>query len=63
MADEFNDSHEYLGGLNYYVTDSRNHRFNVQVIRVKPLIREQQLRVSCWRPKGDDDLSRVVGLI
>jgi hypothetical protein len=27
------DGREYLGGLNYYVANSRNHRLNVQDIR------------------------------
>ena len=30
----FSNSHEYLGGLNYYLVESRNHRLNFQVIRV-----------------------------
>lgn len=30
----FSDSYEYLVGLNYYPTDSRNHRLNLQVIDV-----------------------------
>jgi hypothetical protein len=30
----FGNSHEYLAGMNFYVTDSRNHRLNVQVINV-----------------------------
>jgi hypothetical protein len=29
----FSNSSEYLGGLNYYVANSRNHRLNVQYIR------------------------------
>jgi hypothetical protein len=30
----FSTSNEYLGGMNYYITDSRNHRVNVQLIHV-----------------------------
>ncbi|HYR85021.1 MAG TPA: DUF3011 domain-containing protein [Terriglobia bacterium] len=30
----FGNSNEYLGGLNYYIVDSPNYRFNVQAIRV-----------------------------
>lgn len=30
----FSNSSEYLGGANYYLVDSRNHRLNFQVIRV-----------------------------
>lgn len=30
----FRNSNEVLGGLNYYVTDTRNHRLNVQLIHV-----------------------------
>ena len=30
----FGNSNEVLGGLNYYVTDTRNHRLNVQLIHV-----------------------------
>ena len=30
----FGNSNEVLGGLNYYVTDSRNHRLNAQLIHV-----------------------------
>jgi hypothetical protein len=30
----FGNSDEYLGGLNYYITNSRNHRINIQVIDV-----------------------------
>jgi hypothetical protein len=30
----FSNSSEYLGGINYYITDSRNHRVNVQLIHV-----------------------------
>jgi hypothetical protein len=30
----FPDSHEYIGGLNYYPFDSRNYRLNLQVIGV-----------------------------
>lgn len=30
----FSHSDEYLGGLNYYPADTRNHKLNVQVIRV-----------------------------
>jgi len=30
----FKNSHEYLGGTNYYPFDSRNYRLNVQVINV-----------------------------
>ncbi len=30
----FSNSSEYTGGLNYYVTDSRNHRLNVQLVHV-----------------------------
>jgi hypothetical protein len=30
----FSNSSEYLGGMNFYLADSRNHRINVQVIRV-----------------------------
>jgi hypothetical protein len=31
----FGQSHEFLGGTNYYPIDSRNLRFNLQVIRVQ----------------------------
>ena len=31
----FGQSHEFLGGTNYYPVDSRNLRFNLQVIRVQ----------------------------
>ncbi len=30
----FGNSDEYLGGLNFYIANSRNHRINVQVINV-----------------------------
>jgi hypothetical protein len=30
----FRNSNEYLAGMNYYLSDSRNHRINVQVINV-----------------------------
>jgi hypothetical protein len=30
----FTNSHEYLGGLNVYLANSRNYRFNTQVIRI-----------------------------
>ena len=30
----FGNSNEVLGGVNYYVTDSRNHRLNVQLVDV-----------------------------
>lgn len=30
----FSNSNEYLGGLNYYLADSRNYRLNLQVIKV-----------------------------
>jgi hypothetical protein len=30
----FSNSHEYLGGLNYYLANSRNYRLNAQVINV-----------------------------
>jgi hypothetical protein len=30
----FSNSNEYLGGVNYYLADSRNYRMNLQVIRV-----------------------------
>ena len=30
----FDNSSEYVGGLNFYPTDTRNHRLNVQVIDV-----------------------------
>ena len=30
----FGNSSEYLAGMNFYVTNSRNHRLNVQVIDV-----------------------------
>jgi Protein of unknown function (DUF3011) len=30
----FSNSHEYLGGLNYYPVDTRNHRLNLQVMDV-----------------------------
>jgi hypothetical protein len=30
----FSNSSEYLAGMNFYLTDTRNHRFNVQVIDV-----------------------------
>ena len=30
----FSNSHEYLGGLNYYPADTRNHRLNLQVMDV-----------------------------
>jgi hypothetical protein len=30
----FRHSSEYLGGMNYYLVNSRNHRINLQVIRV-----------------------------
>jgi hypothetical protein len=30
----FDNSSEYLGGLNFYPADTRNHRLNVQVINV-----------------------------
>ena len=30
----FDNSSEYLAGANYYLTNSRNHRLNVQVIDV-----------------------------
>jgi hypothetical protein len=30
----FGNSSDYLGGLNYYVADTRNYRFNLQVNRV-----------------------------
>ena len=31
----FGKSYEYLGGLNFYFVDTRNHRLNLQVIRVE----------------------------
>lgn len=31
----FGRSYEYLGGLNFYFADTRNHRLNLQVIRVE----------------------------
>ena len=30
----FRNSNEYLGGVNFYLANSRNYRFNAQVIRV-----------------------------
>ena len=30
----FGNSNEVLGGVNYYVTDTRNHRLNVQLVHV-----------------------------
>ena len=46
----FDNSSEYIGGMNFYPADTRNHRFNVQVQRRQSLAGEQHVRLLRRRP-------------
>ena len=48
----FSHSYEVLGGVNYYVADTRNHRLNLQVHLREPLAGQQRVRLLRGRTDG-----------
>jgi hypothetical protein len=59
----FDNSSEYLVGMNFYPFNTRNHRLNVQVHRREPVAGQQRVRLLRRRAERHELLGGVLGLL